>query len=233
MVTWTLQTFYRSKDWEKFRQIIISQRTNPDNGLLYCEHCGKPIARAYDIILHHKVELTPANVNDRAVSLNPDNVMCVHHRCHNEIHKRFGFGRPAPRKVYIVYGPPCAGKSTWVREVAGKEDLIVDIDRIWQMVSNNPPYIKPVELKGCVFAVRDTLMDCIKNRRGKWMNAYIVGGYPIAREREDLAASIPGAELVPILETEQECLARLQQTEDGRDKAAWAEYIADWFSKSK
>lgn len=231
MVTFTLDTFYKSDEWETLRAILIEQRTDPETGLLYCAHCGKPIVKAYDIIGHHVEELTDKNVNDRAVSLNPDNVILVHHKCHNQIHERFGFNRPAYRRVFIVYGPPLGGKTTWVQETAGSKDIILDIDKIWQMISNNPPYQKPAELKVCVFDLRDKILDMIKTRRGKWHNAYIIGGYPIPREREELAAAL-GAELVPIIEPMEECLDRLARCQDGRDKEAWTKYVKDWFDRA-
>lgn len=231
MVIFTLQNFYKSKEWEMFRNAIIGERTNKKDGVLYCEHCGKPIIKAYDVIIHHIEELTPANVNDRLISLNPANVMVVHHRCHNQIHKRFGYNRATPRKVYIVYGPPLAGKSSWVREAAGEKDLILDVDRIWQMISNNPEYTKPTELKVCVFDIRDTIIDMVKTRRGKWTNAYIIGGYPSPRERQELATAL-NAELIPIIEPKEECLNRLTMATDGRDKKEWRKYIADWFDRA-
>lgn len=231
MTVWTLASFYKSKDWERFREILIDERTDPETGLVYCAHCGKPIAKAYDIIGHHVNELTEQNVNDRTISLNPDNVVLVHHKCHNEIHERFGYNRAAPRKVYIVYGPPLAGKSTWVRDTAGSKDIILDIDRLWEMISNNPPYIKPPELKTCVFSLRDRILEIIQTRQGKWKNAYIVGGYPIPREREELASKLC-AELIPIIEPQETCLDRLAECKDGRDYEAWARYIRDWFDRA-
>jgi predicted kinase len=32
--------------------------------------------------------------------------------------------------LYVITGPPCAGKSTWVRERAKPGDVVVDLDRI-------------------------------------------------------------------------------------------------------
>ena len=228
---WTLDNFYKTKEWEFLRAVLIEERTNPEDGILYCEHCGEPIVKAYDIIGHHLEELTEANVNDRSISLNPDNVILIHHKCHNQIHKRFGFNQTKKRVVYIVYGPPLAGKSSWVKEVAGESDIILDVDKIWQMISNNPPYIKPNELKLCVFGIRDTMLDMIKTRRGKWTNAYVIGGYATPREREELAAAL-GAELIPIIEPMEVCLDRLADCHDGRDREAWSKYIRDWFDRA-
>lgn len=96
MIT-NLADFYRSKAWEAFIRVLAAERTD-ENGLIICEHCGKPIIYKYDRIAHHKTHLTLANVNDAAIALNPDNIALVHHKCHNEIHERFGFAQPrAPR----------------------------------------------------------------------------------------------------------------------------------------
>ena len=78
----TLDTFYRCKEWENLLRVLKLERVN-EAGELICEHCGKPITRAYDAIGHHKEELTPENVNDANVSLNPANIAFVHHKCHN------------------------------------------------------------------------------------------------------------------------------------------------------
>lgn len=215
-----LDTFYKSDKWRDFLNILRDQRER--DGVLYCEHCGKPIIKAYDCIGHHKIELTEANVNDYSISLNPDNVMLIHHRCHNVIHERFGHERP--KRVYIVYGPPCSGKSTFVRDSAGKEDLILDIDSIWQMISVNDRYIKPKRLMSNVFGVRDCILDMIRMRSGKWKNAYVVGGYPLAMDRQRLSDSL-GAELIFIDESREVCLERAKACE----RIGWEKYIDDWF----
>ena len=74
----TLRDFYRSKEWESFRRVVIAQSTDPATGFVLCAVCGKPILKKYDLVVHHKQELTEANVNDAMVSLNPDNCECVH-----------------------------------------------------------------------------------------------------------------------------------------------------------
>lgn len=67
------KTFYKSDEWESFRKVVIAKRTHED-GFIYCDLCGKPILKKYDLIVHHKQELSEANVNDHNISLNPDNV---------------------------------------------------------------------------------------------------------------------------------------------------------------
>ena len=66
-----LSDFYKSDKWETLRAIVISERVNPSDGFIYCEYCGKPITRAYDLIAHHVQELTETNYQDAEISLNP------------------------------------------------------------------------------------------------------------------------------------------------------------------
>ena len=223
----SLSSFYKSKDWERFLGAVKAERTKED-GLLYCEYCGQPLAKAYDVIGHHKEPLTLANVNDPAISLNPANIQLVHHRCHNVIHNRFGLYMP--QKVFIVHGSPLSGKTSFVKENKTDRDLIVDIDMIWRAITLDPMYIKNNYLKSNVFAVRDNLLDQIKMRRGTWQTAWVIGSYPMRGERERLADRL-SAELIHIDTDKDTCLQRLHASGDNRDATAWSKYIADYFDK--
>lgn len=222
----TLSAFYTGKEWADFRQVIIAQRADAD-GFVYDEITGKRIVKAYDIILHHKIPLTLDNVNDANISLNPDNIQIVSFKTHNEIHERFGTWT---RHIYLVYGCPLSGKSTFVKERAGIHDLIVDIDSIYACISNNPLYTKSNRLYDNVRAVQDALLDSIKYKRGKWINAFIISGMPYAGERERFCIEY-GAEPI-FMECDQDtALSRLGAVQDGRDINEWSGYINKWFMR--
>lgn len=221
----TLDTFYRSNAWERFRQMVIEERTTPE-GYVMDEYTGKPILKKYDVILHHKIYLTEENVNDYNISLNPDNIMIVSHKTHNHIHNKGGWKRA---EVFLVYGSPLSGKTTYVNSILTPGDLVVDIDNIWQCVSGLDRYQKPGRLNSVVFAIRDELMKMVKYRVGKWQNAYIVGGYPLIGERERICKTY-GAREIYIESTKEECLERLKYCED-RDEEQWTEYIDTWWSR--
>lgn len=225
------QQFYKSKKWEAFRKVVIAERTD-DDGFIRCAVCGKPILKPYDLIVHHKQELTDENFQDATVALNPENVECVHFKCHNELHDRFveGHGRTfsaSEKKVFIVYGAPCAGKSTWVKENARPDDLVVDIDSIWEAVGISPRYEKPSALRSSVFAVRDTLYDLIRYRSGKWHNAFVITGGALKGDRDRLKARVGADELVYISTPMKDCIARA--IDRGKSSREWLEYINDWF----
>lgn len=210
-------SFYRSDEWAKLRARLMMERVN-ENGELICARCGRPILKAYDCIGHHKIELTDENVNDYAISLNPDNIELIHHRCHNIEHRRFeGFRQ----EVFLVYGSPCAGKTTWVRSVANADDLILDVDAIWESICLSDRQHKPNRLKPNVFGIRDLLIDQIRTRTGQWRAAYVIGGYPLRSDR-DRMCDLLRAQPVFIDTPKAECLSRAEND-------TWREYVDEWF----
>lgn len=226
-MTFTLSTFYRTKEWIKLREVLMHERQNVC-GEIICEYCSKPIVHKYDCIGHHKIPLTESNVNDISISLCSDNISLVHHVCHNKIHNKLG---SMPRQIYLVWGSPLSGKTSYVDTVRECGDLVVDIDSIWQCVSGCDRYIKPPELKSNVFGVRDVLLDMVKYRRGRWKNAYIVGGYPLISERERLIKSLDARDI--FIDTPyKECIARLKIGRDERKYVEWKKYIDDWWKQA-
>lgn len=69
------KSFYQSKAWKKCRQSYFISK----HGL--CERCGNP-----GKIVHHKIYITPENVNDPDVTLNFDNLELLCQECHNREH---------------------------------------------------------------------------------------------------------------------------------------------------
>jgi len=218
-----LKAFYNSSSWQRLRAVTIAER-GP-----VCEKCHKVISNPLDCQIHHKRELTPENVRDINISLNPDNLMVLCHDCHDAIHNRFG--HKPEHGVYLVYGPPLSGKTTYVMEHMQRGDLTVDMDALYSAVSLQPEYDKPNELLRNVLGIRDQLLDNIKTRYGKWSSAWVIGGYPDKYRREQLAQSI-GAELIFCDVSKDECLRRLEMDDARRcRKDEWTRYIDQWFEK--
>lgn len=225
-----LNKFYKSKEWLCCRDDILISRPP------ICWHCGQGFKADEVIICHHKTELTLGNVNDYNISLNPDNVELIHHECHNAIHKRYGYGhykkKLKERGVYIVYGPPMSGKTTYVLDNKKDNDLIIDMDSLFEAITMLPRYNKPKALLQNVFTIRNSLIDNIKTRYGKFNNAWIIGGYADKYERDMLQREL-GAELILIKPSKEELYERLYECNDYRknDSDNWKQYIDDWFEK--
>ena len=222
----SLNNFYCSDAWRNLREIVINERTDAD-GFIRDEVTGEPILNRYDVILHHKIPLTEGNVNDAGIALNPDNLMVVSHKTHNKIHDKFGYIR---KEIYLVHGSPYAGKHTFVRESMSEGDLIVDIDSIWECVSGKNIFSKPQRLNAVVFGVRDYLLDCVRVRRGKWNNAYIIGGYPLVSERDRIRLTY-GARGVHIDTPREKCEERVKAALAGAERAQTLEYIDSYWER--
>lgn len=219
-----LKSFYASEEWQKFRDVIIAER-GP-----ICETCKKIIANTKECeIDHYPIELTPENVHDANIALNPDNVKIRDHDCHNKRHNRFGSANE--HGVYIVYGPPMSGKKTFVKQNVSRGDIVVDMDRLYEAVSMLPSYDKPNNLFGNVIGVYNFLIDNIKTRYGKWNNAWVISGLADKYKREQLANDL-GAELIFCDVSKIECLSRLEMDMDRRyRKDEWRKYIDEWFER--
>ena len=199
-----IHAFYCRKDY-----LDLAQACKIKSGGV-CAKCGG-VFDISELRPHHKVELTLDNIDDVNVTLNPDNIEVLCHDCHNAAHKRFGYAVGAKR-VYLVYGSPCAGKTAYVNSVATRNDLIVDLDKIHRAICICGLYDKPDATKRVAFNVRDYLLDEVRTAtpRRKWQDAYIIGTYPDRIDR-DMFVQDYGAELVHIDTSKEECVKRAYQ----------------------
>lgn len=69
------KAFYKSRAWQQCRQAYIVHV----HGL--CERCQEP-----GLILHHKIYLTPENINDPNITLSFENLEYLCLDCHNREH---------------------------------------------------------------------------------------------------------------------------------------------------
>jgi len=69
------RAFYKSKQWQQVSRLYMASRN------YICERCG-----GVAVICHHKHYITPANIGDLSITLNPDNLECLCQDCHNKEH---------------------------------------------------------------------------------------------------------------------------------------------------
>ncbi|MFR8621659.1 HNH endonuclease [[Ruminococcus] torques] len=72
------RSFYSSQKWKKCREAYIAKRRAIDGGL--CETCRERPG----YIVHHKIELTPENINDVNITLGINNLKYDCHICHQK-----------------------------------------------------------------------------------------------------------------------------------------------------
>jgi predicted kinase len=211
-----IHAFYCSKE---FTELSLLMKLKSGGK---CANCGGifPVA---DLRTHHKQELTLGNIHDPRITLNADNLEVLCHDCHNRKHKRFA-AVPGARRVFVVWGAPCSGKSTYVAQCATHKDLIIDLDRIHLAICNCGLYDKPDATKAEAFALRDKLLERIRYRAGKWEDAYIIGGYPDRTEREQIKREY-NAVLIHIDTPREECVRRACKDDS---RAAVRDTVIKW-----
>ena len=235
MSDWAKQ-FYNSATWRKMRDYIRAR----DNGL--CQICGAPGEE-----VHHIKHLTPDNLSNPDITLNPDNLILLCKACHSAEHLRsIGLTRlnrmrswdPIEAKpdgslgkagrVYIVWGAPASGKTTYVKQHKGAWDLVVDLDYLKRalMLDGDP---MPDTLPWAQ-AMRDTLYQAIADRRYYFDQAWVIAGLPKLAERRQLRQRLD-AELIHIDTDIDTCLAHAKYDDSRKDKLAQEKIIKKYFEE--
>lgn len=78
------KSFYNSKAWKECRNSYIKSMSLYKRGL--CEKCFDKGIHTMGEELHHKIWLTPNNINDPNITLNHDNLILLCYECHKAIH---------------------------------------------------------------------------------------------------------------------------------------------------
>lgn len=92
------KAFYKSKAWKNTRAAYFSFR----NGL--CEKCQARGKYVPGEIVHHKVHLTPNNIDNPVITLGFDNLELVCRECHAREHPEIYGEIAEPRVAFDEYG---------------------------------------------------------------------------------------------------------------------------------
>ena len=69
--------FYHSKEWKKVRKFVLMRDR------YVCQKCGKPAQE-----VHHIIHLTPENIWNPQIALNPSNLVSLCRDDHFKIHEQ-------------------------------------------------------------------------------------------------------------------------------------------------
>lgn len=76
--------------------------------------------------------------------------------------------------VYLIYGSPCSGKSTYIKEHMKRGDLVCDVDLIYQAISGQNPHDADLYVHEVALKLKSAFLDIIRDRGGNWADAYVV-----------------------------------------------------------
>ncbi|MCL4505852.1 MAG: HNH endonuclease [Chloroflexi bacterium] len=218
-------------DWQKFRQVVLN--TNP--------LCADPFgihAEAGQVVLAVEVD----HIKPRAEGGGNtwDNVQPLCRECHRrksaqESKANQGARRQALQKslipVTIVTGPPGSGKTSYVRDHCAWGDLIVDVDALFQALSGQAWYDKPIELMPYVLAARDAVLERLGKETTKVRHGWVVTSEADVAKLERMQHSL-GADLIVLEVDATECVLRISRDERRSDKTElWRKLVNAWWDK--
>lgn len=133
----------------------------------------------------------------------------------------------ARKTVNVVYGSPCSGKTTYVREHAGDDDIIVDADALYAAISNHDPHrMNATQYNIASYDLRETMYDVIRSRKGKWRTAWVIAVCPTQNDRDKVKERIRADRFILIDTDEKTCIERGKERGEG-----WEKVIHNWFRR--
>ncbi|MFH9957323.1 AAA family ATPase [Streptomyces roseolus] len=205
---------YADPRWPLLRDQVLSEEP------LCRAQCGRPPG-VVDHIRPHR--------GDELLAFDRTNLQALCKGCHDaKTARETGFAGAGVRRltaaeVTLVCGPPCSGKTTYVREHAERGDLVVDWDALAQALGSPHPHDHPRSLVPFVAEARDAVVARLE-RRHDVARVWIIATAPRGSDRARLAPE--GARVVLLATDEDECVRRARQ--DGRP-AGTIEAVETWW----
>lgn len=137
--------------------------------------------------------------------------------------------RKVTMKVKLVYGAPCSGKSTFVKEHAGEHDLIWDFDKLLAACTNRAGQSSEQHpMANFVIDLRKMIIDAAQ-KRPSIENLYITTLWV----SDKILSEVEGLDFEKIFieATKEECFERLANDSARADKGGWKKLINGWFSQ--
>lgn len=126
-------------------------------------------------------------------------------------------------KTTLVWGPPCAGKNTYVEQHKTHGDLVVDFDAVITALGGAGSHDQPEELRPFAFDCVDAVMKRLASGDHIVGRAWVIQSAPTRADRRPFR----GCDLVGLVPDQETCRQRAMRERP----EAWLGYIDAWFAK--
>ena len=129
-------------------------------------------------------------------------------------------------QIKVVYGAPCSGKSTYVRENIKDNDVRFDYDLVLQAISNKKSHEYSEKHRPYVIECREKIINKASDDDSIDI-AYIT----TCKISDKLKSELDGLDVEYVLmdKTKEECYELLDGDETREDKEFWKTLIDEWF----
>ncbi len=133
-------------------------------------------------------------------------------------------------KTYVIHGSPLSGKSTYVQNHKGDNDIIYDFDLIMAAISGLPTHQDNKNLIPYVIDTRDLIITRLKSEKNI-DNAWII----TTRVTEELKKSLIGLnpKYIEIKINKNTAIKRLKENPDSRDIKEYIKAIDRYFAATE
>ncbi len=134
------------------------------------------------------------------------------------------------KKVYLVTGAPGSGKTTYVKQVAGENDLVFDLDSINEAlggkIHGNNLAVLTVSL-----SMRQAAIEAITSRSGNWDNAFFISASADRKAIDSLCKQLDATE-IKIDATPEQCRERIYKDTTWTNKVDHINLVDRWFANN-
>lgn len=141
--------------------------------------------------------------------------------------------KPSRIPLVIVCGPPCSGKTTYVVERAGANDLVIDLDTIASRLAGTTTHAwRRDDWLTLALQERNQLLIELGNELSVHSRAWLIVGEPDATKRDWWATQLRPERIV-VIETDRDtCLDRLfADPERKTNRSATTVAIEGWWQR--
>lgn len=207
------KAFYGSKFWRELRW-ACGERDH-----FICQDCRQPAGPSF-----HADHVVP---RERGGADELGNLQTLCDRCHGR--KTMRETNSSTHNRYLVAGPPCSGKSTWVRDRMTERDLVLCLDRIKHAVTGLPEHETNRAALPIVLAMWQAALREIK--RVEFSGAIYIQTTEPSREKRELICGQLGLTEIVMPADRATCLARLERSPERlKDREGIEARIVAWFT---
>lgn len=202
--------FDRHQSDEKADGFFKGDKNWPSNGLIANKLWGGPNGYAWARKVVAQMEAADAKEEGRAL-------------------RPFGSTQGLKPKVFVVHGPPASGKTSYVMEKKGDNDVIFDFDKVMSALSGLPPHQKNDNLISYCTDIRTLIID--KALRNPKVDKTWIIATNVSDDLKGKLSDIP-VEYVQVDATKEECLKRIEEDPERQPVATeLREVVEKYFSQ--